>query len=961
MKRITFLIFALLPTLLVGCSGGSSSGSASSSNVNKPVTVESSVQTTVGSFQRVTVGIQGSDGSAKNVSLSIADPSVAHASIDRCYFTNGDESQCTVTITGAKLGSTELIADIDGNKVSIPVAVGATVTNSLGTVTVMPGTGSVKSDPKNPDSPRYFAMNTGTNGQAVANFSYTVSFVPSTTGETQVTGTSPIVVMLLSNLTSDVMSNNQTALNSFFCNSPTTCAKVAPPSSLVSQYQLGQCNVTPQSPSCTISGFVYPTAFPSGVTTLGGQPGVTTTAYVTGTWAAGGQPFNGANGVLGNFNFKNTGPQAGKVSAGTQDNSGVIYSGLNAPLFINLEGNTQISGNYPVTVSVAPASQGLVSFYYYQPGDNTRTKKTLTQQNCTLVVANSSVSDFQNNSRLSCAYGISALPGSAGQTAQFNISITGSGGPTLPSCPDKSTSSCLQVLINDPSTKSQNSRTITFKNNSSDTVRVYATQGTASSMMSPVTSGIMTGQNLAHGANSGFTQCSNWNGSKSTGNSVSTSACPIGASCLQGGAGITGGQSGTQFQCFWDSPQFAQGSDQLTAGGTMNYTIPGASGITSGGQQIQWSGNFYARKCINGNCPPAAAPGTGSSWPSLTLGEVTFAHNSVDYYDVSIINGVNYSLQFAPNNPGYAPSVTSQGVGLNPFSCATAGWSGSTTGQVTQASSWVFAPKASSLTQSASPSDLANASAHFAVVVNDTSDNQSCNSTASNPAAGVNNSYCKNAGNVCGWDKARLVSGKIMQTDAKVCGQFFAWTTPDTLSGTGNFFGQNNASPLVTLPVNSCDTSYSPPTQSLWNLLKKYTFSSTLPNVCSGTSSNQSYVLGMWYQACTNNTVSAFQSQPPGYDNLLVCGGSVFNKYTQLNAINAQNNWYTLNPVNNSWLADIKPTIEWLKEACPTCYVFPFDDMTSTHTCTSQSAGSSAQNQTNYTISIGSITNKMDQ
>lgn len=957
--RATLSLLLVLCGLVAACSGGSSSSTANSS-ANRPVTSESAVATTVGSFQRVTVSMQGSDGSAKNVKLSVADPSVAHASIDTCFFSNGNDSQCTVTITGAKFGTTELVADIDGNRTAIPVSVGSASTNSLGTVTVMPGAGSVKKDPTDPKSPRYFAMNSGAGGQAVANYSYNVSFVPSTTGEAQVTGANPIVVMLLSNLPQDTLSNNQTALNNFFCNNPTTCAKAAPPSSALTQYQLGQCNLTAQSPTCTISGFVYPAYFPSGINTQGGQPGVTTTAYVTGTWAAGGQPFNGSNGILGNVNFKNTGLSSGKISVGTQDNTGVIYSGFNAPLFINLEGNTQASASYPVTVSIASSSQSLVSFYYYTPGDNTRTKKTLTQQSCTLTVANTSVSDYQTNSRLSCAYGISALPGSAGQTAQFNITASGTGGPSLPSCPDKSVASCLQVSINDPSNKSANSRTITFTNNSPDTVRVYATQGTATSMTSPVTSGIMTGQNLAHGANSGFTQCSNWNGTNSSGNSDSTSACPIGASCLQGGATVTSGKSGTQFQCFWDAPQVTSGSDQLAPTKSMAYTIPGASGITSGGQQIQWSGNFYTRKCINGNCPPAAAVGTGSSWASLTLGEVTFAHNSVDYYDVSIINGVNYALQFAPNNPGYSPSATSQGKGLNPFSCAAAGWNNAQ-GQLTQKSSWSFAPSAASLTSAASATDMANASSHFAVVVNDSTDNQACNSSASNPAAGTNNSYCQKSGNVCGWDKASIVNGKIQQTDAKVCGQFFAWTTPDTLSGMGNFFGQNNSPATIKLPANSCDSTFTAPSQSLWNLLKQYTFSTARVSTCSSSPTSQTYVLGMWYQACTNQTVSAFQAQPSGDDNLLVCGGSVFNKYTQLNALNAANNWFTLNTNNGSWISDIKPTIDWLKQGCPTCYVFPFDDMTSTHTCTSQAAGSSAQNQTNYTISIGSITNKMDQ
>lgn len=36
---------------------------------------------------------------------------------------------------------------------------------------------------------------------------------------------------------------------------------------------------------------------------------------------------------------------------------------------------------------------------------------------------------------------------------------------------------------------------------------------------------------------------------------------------------------------------------------------------------------------------------------------------------------------------------------------------------------------------------------------------------------------------------------------------------------------------------------------------------------------------------------------------------------------------------NANWLTYVLPTIKWLKQACPTCYTYPFDDMSSTFTC----------------------------
>jgi len=50
---------------------------------------------------------------------------------------------------------------------------------------------------------------------------------------------------------------------------------------------------------------------------------------------------------------------------------------------------------------------------------------------------------------------------------------------------------------------------------------------------------------------------------------------------------------------------------------------------------------------------------------------------------------------------------------------------------------------------------------------------------------------------------------------------------------------------------------------------------------------------------------------------------------------------------NPTWLQSVNPTLTWLKKACPTAYTYPFDDMSSTFTC------SQIQNQintVNYTI-----------
>jgi hypothetical protein len=46
----------------------------------------------------------------------------------------------------------------------------------------------------------------------------------------------------------------------------------------------------------------------------------------------------------------------------------------------------------------------------------------------------------------------------------------------------------------------------------------------------------------------------------------------------------------------------------------------------------------------------------------------------------------------------------------------------------------------------------------------------------------------------------------------------------------------------------------------------------------------------------------------------------------------------TCGNTNSQWIKEIMPVITYLKEACPSCYSFPYDDPTSTFTCSSTDA-----------------------
>jgi hypothetical protein len=54
---------------------------------------------------------------------------------------------------------------------------------------------------------------------------------------------------------------------------------------------------------------------------------------------------------------------------------------------------------------------------------------------------------------------------------------------------------------------------------------------------------------------------------------------------------------------------------------------------------------------------------------------------------------------------------------------------------------------------------------------------------------------------------------------------------------------------------------------------------------------------------------------------------------------------------NPNWLAYVKPYLQYLKEACPSAYTFPYDDHSSTYVCSYIPDGSST-NTMNYTLTF---------
>lgn len=72
-----------------------------------------------------------------------------------------------------------------------------------------------------------------------------------------------------------------------------------------------------------------------------------------------------------------------------------------------------------------------------------------------------------------------------------------------------------------------------------------------------------------------------------------------------------------------------------------------------------------------------------------------------------------------------------------------------------------------------------------------------------------------------------------------------------------------------------------------------------------------------------------------------------FTKETAIQKIRmAEDAW---NYASTNWLSYVLHTIQWLKAACPTCYTFPFDDMSLTFQCLSSS------NSINYGVTFSDL------
>lgn len=454
-------------------------------------------------------------------------------------------------------------------------------------------------------------------------------------------------------------------------------------------------------------------------------------------------------------------------------------------------------------------------------------------------------------------------------------------------------------------------RTITFKNSCSQTIWFGSITGAAP------TKNILTGGSIdCTGANPGKLACVTAGGacysrigaSDACFSQIcnSDSDCMLGASCYSS-------KKGAQGKCFWNNATPSNQSFELTTNATNSIRIPE---YESNGIGVVWSGVFGGRTgCTTGGCTSAlCTSGTENAQGVCSLGAgfqqpatqseptfITFPTGSTpslapDAYDVTLINGANVPMSMYPSNTSLIPTSG------NPYTCGASGYNQLVGSGVTAdsigASDWQVSTHQSNV-------------AYRYVVP----------STATPTRCAIDADCSSNQ--LCGLSYQSIGSTTAPGSGHLVCGAFAGWFTADQICGTNNSF------------TSAIDKNGS----SVKN------FQCNAP-IALGTMSNLYQCNGNYAVSCYSNPTTA---NCCGCVNWASQGTiiPVPSNPSYVGACNNANTTWTgaFSSVNQPQVYD---SILFLKESCPSCYVYPFDDMSSSFTCTN--GNSSTNNSVDYTI-----------
>jgi hypothetical protein len=400
--------------------------------------------------------------------------------------------------------------------------------------------------------------------------------------------------------------------------------------------------------------------------------------------------------------------------------------------------------------------------------------------------------------------------------------------------------------------------------------------------------------------------------------------CPTGTSYANGYCCPTGSASVAGDYCFWNNPVPDNGY-ALTTGQATHFTIPSTSLTTAPGLTHVWSGGIMARlgcdpngNCAIGSCNDGAtgslacAVGVGFDAPQ-TVAEFTLLQGGPDAYDVQLIAGVTVPTSMGPTT--LSPDQA------NPY---ISGLAGSTTTQIgsqytLNAASWTFTP----------PAIGSPASSTYLTLVSGTA-------TASDTC--TSNAGCS-AGKVCGYALNSIKNLPSFTppgpTYARTCGAFLAYLTADAIwkGNPDTSSAQTNAAPIsfyTVFDVGTQSTSLPYPNVNQYPL---YQFvDCPNPPLDSGFQAATTYPIAC---GCTDWAGIATPTS--------TCQGTGQTTYTSTTPGIG---------FNSAWLDQVLPLLGWLKQGCPTCYSYQFDDASSSFQAYAAANPNNGSNATNYTITF---------
>jgi len=369
--------------------------------------------------------------------------------------------------------------------------------------------------------------------------------------------------------------------------------------------------------------------------------------------------------------------------------------------------------------------------------------------------------------------------------------------------------------------------------------------------------------------------------------------------------------------CYWKNPIPASGSYKLTPQNQQTtFIIPTSSLDTVG---TMWGGGIMARLKLNeswiiGDCTggsttvgDACKSGVGFSIPE-TVAEFTLTPEGVDTYDMQLIDGVTIPTSITPN--GVTPDSA------NPYTNGVAGSTQQQTGsQYTLfASSWEFTPTTQGVTDSTT---------YYNYVTGVAGSTDQC--TSDSACSGNVN------GPVCGY-AANSVGGSA-PTYARICGYRLAYLTAASIYALNP--GTSNVAPFDFNSVlyNVSQSAQVPYPNSNGNPMHDF-------YLCNAGAAQSGYQAATTYpNACGCANWDTLGIATPTTQ----CKGTGVTSYTATT---------TGIGFNSAWINEVLPRVKWIKQGCPTCYSFQYDDPSSTFEAYAPASSSNAANAESYTVTF---------